>query len=82
MKKTPIPIISLADVRANVLVGLIAARDKSDLQMVQLLVSISEYLKDAECWHYVKDQCIAIPELGTPADIQAFVDDHMRRNGK
>lgn len=74
MNKNPIPVLSMDDVRANVLVALIAARDKPSPETVQLLVSISEYLKDAERWHWVRDNQGGIPEFATPQEVIEHVD--------
>lgn len=71
-----IPVMPVEDLRSHILFAMIAARDKGDTALTHLLVSMSEYLKDAQRWRYFMQNGPVLDDLSsmTPDDLLRWVD--------
>lgn len=70
----PIPVLPL-DILQGQVGKLIEEAKTRCLPMSTLtLLSIGEYLKDAERWKYFESNLVAIPDGFTPSQIRVYID--------
>lgn len=50
-------------------------------QMLQIALSITEYLKDAERWHAFRNQEIVFYPDVLPDEMDRIADEHLRKRG-
>ena len=73
-------VMPVNDVRAVLLQMLIEEKVRKDPFMLQLAISLTEYMKDVERWHHVRDNQGGIPEFDSAQAVTDYVD--QARGGK
>lgn len=73
-KLIPLAAIPIPELQALVGSAINVCKGHKDTRGLHVWVSVAEYLKDAQRWQHVRDNCGGIPEFETPTATQDHVD--------